>query len=57
MGTLKYMAPELFIDNETIDLEKVDVFACGVTLFSMHIGFSPILERAHPRDALFKFFI
>lgn len=50
------MAPELFDENSVVDLEKVDVFACGVTLFSMHMGFSPIMDWAREKDPLYKFF-
>ncbi|KRX08148.1 Protein kinase-like domain [Pseudocohnilembus persalinus] len=56
VGTAKYMAPELFGENSVVDLEKVDVFACGVTLFSMHMGFSPIMDWAREKDPLYKFF-
>jgi len=37
------MAPELFntASAQQHDLEKIDVFACGVVLFTLFMGFPP----------------
>ena len=55
VGTDTYMAPELF-RNEEYELEKVDVFACGVILFCMHYGMPPYLRKAVRKDPYYKFF-
>ena len=49
------MAPEM-LEGYEYDLEKSDVFACAVILFSMLYGMPPYLHRANAKDPYYKFF-
>lgn len=52
VGTSSYMSPEMFNcpNINDLNLEKIDVFACGIVLFSMVMGFPPIMKKATGND-------
>lgn len=50
------MFPPEMIDYSPYHPQKLDVFLCGIVLFTMVIGISPINQRAKKNDKLYKYF-
>ncbi len=44
-GTKQYLSPEIFMDGE-VNLKLSDMFALGVTLFTMMLGTPPFMEAS-----------
>jgi serine/threonine protein kinase len=55
-GTERYLAPEI-LQRQLYDGEKADVFAAGVILFNLVLGFPPFFVRADKFDKFYKFFL
>ncbi|KRX10460.1 Protein kinase-like domain [Pseudocohnilembus persalinus] len=54
-GTEVNLAPEI-IDYKAYVPEKIDVFACGIVLFQLVVGQSPINTKARKTDKIYKYF-
>lgn len=48
-GTVNYMAPEIFISKSVLssDIEKIDIWACGIILFYMLYKYNPFPGTTH----------
>jgi serine/threonine protein kinase len=47
MGTLRYMAPEVLSKKEKINTAGVDVWACGVILYTLVYGKLPFTGNSN----------
>ena len=53
MGTEKYMAPEIYLNQDGYQGDKSDIFAAGVCLFAMLTKMMPF-NAAKPSDKLYR---
>jgi len=56
VGTKLYMAPEMHMPDMVYNGPAVDIFACGLILFTMYTGLQPYETAAHPKDSFYKYF-
>ena len=56
VGTKLYMAPEMHMPDMAYNGPAVDIFACGLILFTMYTGLQPYETAAHPKDSFYKYF-
>lgn len=56
-GTLQYLPPEYFSKSETVDLFKIDIWACGILLYNLIYNLSPWGIACIKRDMKYKSFV
>lgn len=56
VGTKLYMAPEMHVQDLPYTGPAVDIFACGLILFTMYTGLQPYETAAYPKDSFYKYF-
>lgn len=56
VGTKLYMAPEMHVQDLPYNGPAIDIFACGLILFTMFTGLQPYEIAAYPRDSFYKYF-
>ena len=56
VGTKLYMAPEMHVPDLAYNGPAIDIFACGLIVFTMYTGLQPYETAAYPKDSFYRYF-